>query len=133
MRQAIIPQGLAAAAAASGFSPAIRSRDFLFLTGATGGCADGTMPQSAQEQARNALKKVAEILTAAGATEKDVVELTSYHTDIGTSFPEVPTELHAFFSPPLPARTAVEVAGLRRPGAQVDFRIIARDSFQATP
>jgi hypothetical protein len=36
MREAIVPQGLAAAAAASGFSPAIRSGGFLFLTGATG-------------------------------------------------------------------------------------------------
>ncbi len=106
-------------------SPAIRAGDFLFLTGATGGLPDGTMPISAGEQARVALGKVADILAAAGGSLSDVVELTSYHADIRKDFAEIEAVLHALFSNPLPAWTAVGVAELRRPGALVEFRVVA--------
>lgn len=132
MRQAIVPDALKDAAAATGVSPAIRAGG-CFLTGATGSAPEGTMPQAASDQARNALRKVCDILSAAGATEADVVEMTSYHTDIAASFADVQKELEKVFFTPLPARTAVEVAGLRRPGAHVEFRIIARDPQAGTP
>lgn len=125
MRRAIVPDALKQAAAATGFSPAIRAGDFLFLTGATGGRADGTMPETATDQARTALDKARTVLAAAGADESHVVELTSYHRDIATTFAEVQSVLEDVFSPPIPAWTAVEVAGLRRPGALVEFRIVA--------
>ncbi len=85
------------------------------------------MPDSAGEQARVALGKVADILAHAGATEANVVEMTSYHTDIKKTFPEVEEAVHEFFAPPLPAWTAVGVAELRRPGAVIEFRIVAED------
>ena len=125
MRTAIIPPALAQAAQAAGMSPAIRADGFLFLTGATGGQADGTMPHSAAKQARIALNKVTEILAEAGSSEADVVELTSYHVAIRDTFGEVEAVLHDVFSAPLPAWTAVGVAELRRPGALIEFRVIA--------
>ncbi len=125
MRQVIIPDALKDAVAATGFSPAIRAGDFLFMTGATGGRADGTMPESPADQTRIALGKAQVVLAAAGADEADVVEMTSYHLDIGTTFDPVQTALEQIFTPPLPAWTAVEVAGLRRPGALVEFRLVA--------
>ncbi|MGZ2258747.1 Rid family hydrolase [Roseobacter sp. A03A-229] len=125
MRQAIIPEALKEAAAATGFSPAIRAGDFLFLTGATGGRPDGTMPESPADQTRIALDKAQTVLAAAGANEGHVVEMTSYHVDIATTFAPVQTTLEEIFTPPLPAWTAVEVAGLRRPGALVEFRLVA--------
>jgi enamine deaminase RidA (YjgF/YER057c/UK114 family) len=124
-RRAVIPPALAKAAEAAGFSPAIRAGDFLFLTGATGSGPDGVMPQDAHTQAKNALSKVADILAEAGVDEASVVELTSYHTDIDADFAEVEAIVTRVFSPPLPAWTAVEIAKLRRPGARVEFRIVA--------
>ncbi|MGX9351716.1 Rid family hydrolase [Shimia sp. W99] len=125
MRDVIVPEALRDAVAASGFSPAVRAGDFLFLTGATGGRADGTMPDTAAEQTDIALAKVLEILRTAGGTAGSVVELTSYHTDIDADFSAVDTRLRAILHEPLPAWTAVEVAKLRRPGARVEFRIVA--------
>ncbi|MEM6886877.1 MAG: Rid family hydrolase [Pseudomonadota bacterium] len=121
MRQAIIPDALQQAAAATGFSPAIRAGDFLFLTGATG----GTMPDSVADQTRIALGKAQSILAAAGANETNVVEMTSYNLDIEQTFTAVQSTLEQVFTPPLPAWTAIEVAGLRRPGALVEFRLVA--------
>lgn len=125
MRKAIVPQALKQAAAATGFSPAIRAGDFLFLTGATGGREDGSMPESAADQARKALDKVQTVLAAADANETHVVEMTSYHVNISATFAAVQSVVEDVFSPPIPAWTAVEVAGLRRPGALVEFRIVA--------
>ncbi|WP_227270603.1 Rid family hydrolase [Roseobacter weihaiensis] len=125
MRKAIVPDALKDAAATTGFSPAVRGGDLLFLTGATGGRADGTMPKSAADQARIALEKAQIVLAAAGANEANVVELTSYHRDIATTFDAVQEVLKHVFSAPIPAWTAIEVAGLRRPGALVEFRIVA--------
>lgn len=125
MRQAIIPDALKQAAAATGFSPAIRAGDFIYLTGATGGRPDGTMPQNAADQTRIALGKAQTVLAAAGADEGHVVEMTSYHVDIASTFAPVQSTLEQIFTPPLPAWTAVEVAGLRRPGALVEFRLVA--------
>ena len=125
MRQAILPDALKEAVAATGFSPAIRAGDFLFLTGATGGRGDGTMPESAADQTRIALDKAQTVLAAEGADETNVVEMTSYHLDIATTFAPVQATLEQIFTPPLPAWTAVEVAGLRRPGALVEFRLVA--------
>lgn len=125
MRRAVVPDALKTAAAATGFSPAVRAGDFLYLTGATGGRADGTMPTNVAEQTTNALDKVAIVLEASGASEKHVVEMTSYHLMMNQTFDDVHRVLASFFTGPLPAWTAVEVAGLRRPGALVEFRFVA--------
>ncbi|MGV6848034.1 MAG: Rid family hydrolase [Marinibacterium sp.] len=125
MRQAIIPESLRGAAEATGFSPAVRAGDFLFLTGATGGDVAGQMPVSVREQTENALSKVALVLGAAGRDLSAVVEVTSYHVDLQASFDTVQQVFDVAFGHPLPAWTAVEVAGLRRPGAVVEYRIVA--------
>ncbi|WP_127112695.1 Rid family hydrolase [Shimia sediminis] len=125
MRDVVSPDSLRDAVDATGFSPAVRAGDFLFLTGATGGAPDGTMPDSVSEQCHNALAKVVEVLKAADLDANAVVDLTSYHTDIETDFAAVDAVLRAVLSEPLPAWTAVEVARLRRPGARIEFRIVA--------
>lgn len=123
-RAVVTPDALADAARASGFSPAVRAGDLLFLTGATGGAPDGTMPPDAAAQAQNALSKVEAILAAAGAGVDAVVEVTSFQADVAASFDAVQVALEARLGTPLPAWTAVE-AGPRRPGAPVEFRAVA--------
>lgn len=130
MREAIVPPSLVEAAQAAGMSPAVRAGELLFLTGATGGHPDGTMPEAAAGQSRVALDKVIEILNQAGVGEANVVELTSYHVAIKETFAEVESVVRDVFSSPLPAWTAVGVAELRRPGALIEFRVIAQLSKQ---
>jgi len=125
MRQAVFPESLRDAVAATGFSPAIRAGEFLFLTGATGGRTDGTMPATGAEQAEVALGKALTVLNAAGVGPEAVAELTSYHTGIAEDFDAIQAVMTRLLGLPLPAWTAVEVAGLRRPGARVEFRIVA--------
>ena len=125
MRQVVVPEALREAVAATGFSPAIRAGDFLYLTGATGGLADGTMPETGGDQTRSALSKVFTVLETVAATPAAIVEMTSYHTNLDQDFTEIDSVLHELLGDPLPAWTAIEVAGLRRPGARVEYRIVA--------
>ena len=124
MRQVVVPEALKDAVAATGFSPAIRAGDFVFLTGATGGALDGSMPGDVAEQTNNAMDKVQLILDALKADVSAIVEMTSYHVDIAKHFSPVEDRLRARLGLPLPAWTAVEVAGLRRAGALVELRFV---------
>ena len=124
-REVVAPPALAEAVAATGFSPAVRAGNLLFLTGATGGGPDGAMPDDPAEQVRNALTKAATILAEAGGGLEHVVEMTSYHVGLRGHWDAVEPVLRKTLGEPLPAWTAVEVAGLRRPGAVIELRLVA--------
>ena len=125
MRDVVCPAPLQRAAAASGFSPAVRAGDFVYFTGAVGCHDDGSFPASAAQQTRIALDKVGAILDALDAGRDALVECTSYHTNIRDEFDSVQSALADALGTPLPAWTAVEVQRLRRPGALVEFRCVA--------
>lgn len=125
-QRAIYPDGLSADDIPLKLSPAVQSHGHLFLTGLTGSAADGTIPADPESQFRAAFDKVAHVLAAAGADFGHVVEITSYHIDIAKHFDMFEAVHGSYVKPPYPAWTAVEVAGLRRPGALVEIRVIAR-------
>ncbi|MGL4242732.1 MAG: RidA family protein [Beijerinckiaceae bacterium] len=106
-------------------SPAIISGDFAFFTGQTGSRADGTMPEDPAAQFRSAFDKIGEVLAEAGLSYRSVVEMTSYHVGLRDHFELFDAIRLEYCSEPYPAWTAVEVAGLRRPGALVEIRVIA--------
>ena len=120
-----MPRALARAVDATGFSPAVRAGDLLFLTGATGADEDGTMPPGAGAQIRSALAKAGTVLGAVGADLDAVVDMTSYHVGLRDHWNDAEAPLRDGLGMPLPAWTAVEVAGLRRPDAVVELRLVA--------
>ncbi|MFT6089280.1 Rid family hydrolase [Sulfitobacter sp.] len=124
-RQVVSHPELAQLVEATGFSPAVRAGDFLFLTGATGGDADGTMPPDIATQVQNALGKALHIIDAAGGNADNIVEITSYHIGLKYHFDQVDHIMRDMLGLPLPAWTAVEVADLRRDGALIELRIVA--------
>ncbi|MBO6604647.1 RidA family protein [Rhodophyticola sp.] len=125
-RRAIFPEGVAEAARAAGMSPAICSGTHLFLTGITGSGPDGAMSADPVAQFRAVFEKAAGVLDAAGLTLDALVEMTSYHIGLRDHFEAFDTLRREVLSEPYPAWTAVEVAGLRRPGAVVEVRFIAQ-------
>lgn len=121
----IIPAAMRAAHDVMRLSPGVMSNGHLFLTGMTGADAMGAMPADPEAQFRNALDKIALVLAEAGLTCADVVEMTSYHVGLRGHFDLFQSVRLAYIAEPLPAWTAVEVAGLRREGAIVEIRAIA--------
>ena len=71
-----------------GFSPAVKSGGFLFISGQVGVRPDGRAPDSVAEQTEWALRRVEELLRIAGLELSDLVDVTSYHVDIETTLPE---------------------------------------------
>ncbi|GLT09793.1 hypothetical protein GCM10007928_20250 [Sulfitobacter porphyrae] len=124
-KHALIPPQVQAAAEALQMSPGIVSGNLIFLTGTTGSGPDGQMPASAEAQFHAAFEKIGFVLGHAGVDLNAVVEMTSYHVGLRDHFDLFDKVRREVFAAPYPAWTAVEVAGIRRPGAVVEIRIIA--------
>ncbi len=113
-----------APAAIGTYSQAIRSGNFVFLSGqipldpATMEIVDGDFDARARRVFEN-LKAVAE---AAGGTLDQIVKLTVYLTDL-ENFAAVNVAMAEFFTEPYPARAALGVASLPK-GADVEAEAI---------
>ena len=64
------------------FSSAVRVGDFVYVSGAIGTAADGTLPTDFATQATNAMDAVANELKLAGASMGDVYKCTIALTDM---------------------------------------------------
>jgi enamine deaminase RidA (YjgF/YER057c/UK114 family) len=106
------------------FSPAIRAGDLLFCSGTIGNDTEGGVPDDPAEQFTLAFQHLADVLSAAGASFADVVEITSFH--VGTEHLDTFAEVkRRFLEKPYPAWTAIGVAQLGMPGALVEIKATA--------
>jgi len=105
------------------FSQAVRVGDTIWVSGQVGMGARGIPPVFA-DQARQAFENLKRVLKTAGATLGDVVELVTYHTDMGEmpDFSQVKSE---FFPENYPAWTAVGVSALALPDLHIEIRATA--------
>lgn len=126
-RRALVPPGSEPAVEVLKLSPGVVSNGHVFLTGMTGSLSDGSMPDEPEAQFRSAFDKIAAVLAEAGLTFADIVEMTSYHVGIADHFDLFSAVRAEFVAEPYPAWTAVEVAGLRRPGAIVEVKVVAAE------
>ena len=110
----------AAPAAIGTYSQAVEAGGAVWLSGqipldpATGQLVDGDMTV----QVRRVFDNLAAVANAAGASLGDAVKLNVYLVDLG-DFATVNEVMADLFSPPYPARAAVQVAALPR-GARVE-------------
>ncbi|WP_067334553.1 RidA family protein [Stappia indica] len=108
-----------------GYSAAIRSGDFLFVSGQVGSREDGTPEPDFAAQVRRAFANLKATLAAAGCSFADLVDVTTFHTDPETQFAtimEVKNEI--FPKAPYPNWTAVGVTWLA--GFDFEIKVIAR-------
>ena len=103
-----------------GYSRAVRSGDFIFVTGTVGLEADGRYAPTAKAQGHRALEIIVAAVEALGGKAADVVRTRIYVTDID-QWREV-GEVHSeFFESIRPATTMVQVARLIDPQALVEI------------
>src|SRR5215216_3458434 len=99
----------------AGYSRAVVDGDFVFVSGTTGyEYATMTMPDSVEEQTRNALSTISRVLDEAGFALADVVRATYSVTDIADADRVLPI-VGEFFRDIRPAATLVGVTALYRP------------------
>jgi reactive intermediate/imine deaminase len=109
-----------------GFSQAIRVGDLIYLSGAIPTDPDGNLlfEGDIRGQVRQAFENMKAVLTAAGSSLDDLVEIVSYHTDIADldTMNEVKAE---YLKANLPVWTAVGVSGLALPGQMIEIKAVA--------
>lgn len=109
------------------YSQAIKVNGFIFVSGqvglapTTGELVDGGV----EEQSRQALTNVKNVLAAAGSNLEKVVKTTVFLKDIN-DFAALNTVYGEFFGEDCPARSAVQVAALPK-NALVEIEVIAEE------
>jgi enamine deaminase RidA (YjgF/YER057c/UK114 family) len=129
-RNAIFPANRHALYEAHGYSAAIRSGDLLFISGQVGSRNDGAPEQNFAKQVELAFQNLEAVLTAAGSSFDDIIDVTTFHTDPETQFETImPVKNRYFPAPPHPTWTAVGVNWLA--GFDFEIKVIARIPGQA--
>ena len=124
-RDAIFPAGRQALYEINRYSAAIRSGDFLFVSGQVGSREDGSPEPDFEGQVQLAFDNLEAVLKAAGCTFDDVVDVTTFHTDPARQFETVAAiKMKAFGEKPYPNWTAVGVNWLA--GFDFEIKVIAR-------
>ncbi len=113
-----------APAAIGPYSQALRSGNMVFVSGQIPvDPATGAMAETVEEQAKQALTNLKNVLMAAGLRMNQVIKTTVFLADL-KDFPTVNAVYESFFLAPYPARSCVQVAGIPK-GALVEIECIA--------
>lgn len=108
-----------------GFSPAVKSGGFLFISGQVGVRPDGSAPTAVADQMEWALKRIEELLRLADLELSDLVDVTSYHVDIENTLSDFMRVKERFIKGPFPAWSIIGISGLSRPELKVEIRAVA--------
>lgn len=124
-REAIFPAGRHGLYDRHRYSAAIRSGDLLFVSGQVGSRTDGSAEPDFERQVSLAFDNLAAVLEAAGCSLKDVVDVTTFHTDPANQLETIlAVRDRVIGEPPYPNWTAVGVTWLA--GFDFEIKVIAR-------
>ncbi len=113
-----------APAAIGPYSQALDLGDMVFVSGQIPvDPVTGTMPESVEAQAVQALTNLKNVLAAAGLGMESVVKTVVFLADLA-DFATVNGIYEKFFSAPYPARSCVQVAAIPK-GAKLEIECIA--------
>lgn len=121
----VIPAGTEAATERFHFSAAVRVGELVLCSGQIGTAGDGTVPDDAAEDFRNAWRKVGRVLDAVGLGYADIAEMTTFHVGLQEHLGTFLAVRDEFLSAPWPAWTAIGVSELAAPGARVEIKVTA--------
>src|ERR1700722_2413958 len=99
-------------------SPAVRAGDLLFIAG------QYSVEGDVSDQARTALERIRDIVTAAGGTMDDIVDVIAFFCDIRDA-EDVLEVARKFFSKDYPAWTFMGTQGLPQRGSAVQIHAVA--------
>lgn len=124
-RDVVFPPGRQALYERHRYSPAVRSDGFLFVSGQVGSREDGSPEPDLEKQVRLAFENLNAILTAAGATFDDVVDVTYFIVDLEKNFEKIWQIVPEYWgNAPYPTATAIGVTWLT--GFQFEIKVTAK-------
>lgn len=117
----IIPEGWEQIYEEWKFAPADKIDNRVYVSGVVAAPRDGDLKVGY----RNAWLAIAKTLELAGATLDDIVDITTFHTDIGGDFDDFRVVKDEFVKAPYPAWTAIGTTGLVVPEGVVEIKVVA--------
>lgn len=125
-RRAVIPPGMEAVYEKIGYAPALKVGNTVYVSGQIGRDSAMQLVEGRETQIAQAFDNLQLVLAAAGASFADVVDMTSFHTDM-RDLPLFMQVRNRYLSAhPLPAWTAVGAHMLGgAPGYIVEIKAVA--------
>lgn len=124
-RDVVFPPGRRALYERFRYSPAVRSNGLLFVSGQVGSREDGSPEPDLEAQVRLAFGNLNAVLSAAGCTFDDVVDVTFFIVDPESNFETVWKVVPEFWGEaPNPTLTAVGVTWLY--GFTFEIKVVAK-------
>jgi reactive intermediate/imine deaminase len=122
-KKAVVPSG---ARPSPNFSPGIQVGDTLYVSGQTGSDPKtGKVPENFEDEVKQCLSNIGEVLHAAKMDFSDAVAVTVYLTDMDL-FQRMNAVYTQTFKEPRPSRTTVGVTKLAAVGAHIEITVTAR-------
>ena len=108
-----------------GYSAAVSAHGLLFIAGTIGRRADGTIPETIEEQTEIAIGRIGEILRLEGLDLSALVDVTSYHVEMHQHMAGFSRAKEKLVAPPFPTWSLIGVSALASPGLLVEIRATA--------
>ena len=106
-----------------GYSDAVVAGDTIYLSGIVVGQREGEAMEAAYDRT---YRQIGAILARAGASWDDVVDITSFHTDVTAQMPAIVAVHRRHVKAPYPAWTAIDVDRLIPERGITEIKIVAR-------
>jgi len=107
-----------------GYADAVITGDTIYLSGVVAGPRPGETDLTLGYD--RAFKRIGAILQRAGVGWDDVVDITSFHTDLTTQMPAIVAVKNRYIKSPPPAWTAIQVARLIPDTGITEIKMVAK-------
>jgi enamine deaminase RidA (YjgF/YER057c/UK114 family) len=124
-RLIIIPDEMRLLTERAGYAPAVKVGKTLYCAGQVGRTPELAVIDDPEQQFIAAWENLRLVLAAGGCTFEDVVDLTTYHTDLQRDMPLFRAVKDSVFPRGTCAWTCLGVTELARPGLLVEIKCIA--------
>lgn len=124
-KELIIPESTRALYDQLHFAPATKVGNTIWVSGQVGVDQDHRPGVGMREQATLAFESLKALLSEAGATLDDVVEINTFHTDLRGEIEAFTQVKDAYFPSRYPCWTAVGVTQLAYPELCIEIRAVA--------
>ena len=124
--QVIVPEEMKSAYENWGYAPAIKVGNTIYVSGVVSRLeGEGSYEERYARGFKSALEWIEKVLNEAGASLDDVVDITSFHTDLQRQLDTAVTARMEMMSLPHPAWTAVGTTALASPDGETEIRVVA--------